>query len=198
MHGWAQCDTIAKDCSSGVLELGSQAYATAHNNGTVSRIGMIDYALTPAFSDSVGAIIKRIGDEKLIPFFDKPDSIPLDITITIEQHPDSVPSHRQLFKAMLPRFDMTFKLGDYPRRAGGPKYPRIAEARGIGDTVKVSFTILADGTVAPQSVDVLKGHYRDFIRAVFDKLATTSYVPAHIGGCPVASHAVQTFIFAVP
>lgn len=198
MHGWTECDSIAAKCTSGALIVGSQVYATAHTDGTVSRIGVIDFTLTPFFADSVGTVIKRIGEEKLMPPFSKPDSIPLDITISVDEHPDSVPAPRQLFRLVIPHFNSAYYYGDYPKDGGVPKYPYKAELARVGDTVRVSFTILADGTVAPQSVDVLKGHYRDFIRAVFDKLATTHYIPARIGSCPVASHAQQSFVFKVP
>jgi hypothetical protein len=195
MHGWTGCDSIAARCASGALIVGSQVYATAHNDGTVSRIGVIDVTLTPGFADSVGTVIKRIGEEKLMPPFPKPDSIPLDITISIDESPDSIPVHRRLFRVTIPHFNSTFRYAEYPKDAGGPKYPTKAELARVGDTVNVSFTIMSDGTVSPQSVDVLKGHYRDFIRAVFDKLATTHYVPAYIARCAVASHAQQSFVF---
>jgi TonB family protein len=196
MHGWSSCDTILGKCSAGALVLGSQAYVTAHNNGTVSRTVVIDYNVTPALSDSVAAVLTRIGEEKLMPFFAQPDSIPIDIAINIEQHPDSIPAFRQLFRAVIPRFDLGFTFGDFPRTARPPIYPSKAERSGIGDTVKVSFTILADGTIAPRSVDVQKAHYREFVEAVLELLGRIRYIPARIGGCAVASHAQQQFIFA--
>jgi hypothetical protein len=198
MKGWTPCDSVSQKCVAGILIFGSQAYATAHRNGTLSRIGVIDITLTPAFSETVGTILTRMGEEKLVPSFDKADSIPLDLAILLEQRPDTVPAFRQLFRATIPRFESQFSYGEYPKDAGGPKYPYRAGLARVGDTVSVAFTILADGTIEPQSVDVLKGHYRDFIRAVFDKLATTRYVPARIGACAVASRAAQTFVFKEP
>ncbi len=95
----------------------------------------------------------------------------------------------------IPHYKLPFTFAAWPKKAKGPKYPYIAETRGVGDSVAVTFTVLPDGTVAPQSVDVQAGNYMDFIRSVFDGLATMSYVPARIGSCPVATWTAQTFIF---
>ncbi len=195
MEGWEACDTVAQTCGAGALMVGSQAYATAHNDGTLSRIGVVDVTLTPAFADSVHAILAKISELKLVPFFQKVDSIPLDISIAVEQNPDSVPAPRHLFRARIPRFGRQFTLVANPKNSSQPKYPSIAVLESVGDTVKVAFTVLPDGTIDPQSVDVVSGHYREFIRSVFDKLATTRYTPAKIGSCAVAMRAEQTFIF---
>jgi hypothetical protein len=198
MDGWAPCDTVAGKCLAGVLIFGSQAYVTAHRNGTLSRIRLIDGTLTPVFADSVAAVLKRFDTEKLIPSFGKSDSVPLDIAIEVEQNPDSIPASRHLFRATIPRFNTQFNVAQYPKDAGGPKYPPIAASQKIGDTVEVAFTVLPDGSVETDGVDVLKGRYRDFIRAVFDKLATTRYVPARIGNCAVATRDRQKFVFIAP
>ena len=198
MQGWAPCDTVAGKCIAGVLAFGSQVYVTAHKDGTLTRIGVIDVSLTPEFSDSVVTAMRRYSSEKLIPAFTRPDSIPLDISIDVEQNPDTVPAFRHLFRVNIPRFNTEFDYSQYPKNGGGPKYPPIAASQGVGDTVKVAFTVLSDGSVESQTVDVLKGRYREFVRAVFDKLATIHYVPARIGACAVAARARQSFVFVAP
>ncbi len=196
MTGWNECYSASHRCEGGVLMLGSNAYATAHHTGELSRIGVIDFSLTPAFSDSVRRVLERIGQVKMSPpFFDRTDSIPLKISIGVEQHSDTVPPHRRLFRVNLPHYNLPFTFAEEPKNAKAPKYPSIAETRHVGDSVAVTFTILADGTVAPQSVEVQTGHYVDFIRSVFDWLAKARYLPAHMGGCPVASRAGQSFAF---
>lgn len=198
MRGWTPCDSASHKCAGGVLMLGSQAYATAHQDGAVSRIVVIDLALTPALADTVRVVLLRMANEKAVPFFNGPDSIPLDISIHIEQHPDTVPAWRQLFRATIPHYAAQFSPAEWPKNARGPKYPSIAERSLVPDSVALTFSILSDGTVAPQSVDLQAAHYTDFVRAVFERIATMRYVPGRIGSCPVATWEAQTFLFKIP
>lgn len=195
MIGWTPCDSVGRRCTSAVLELGSHAYVTAHPTGKLSRIGVIDFSLTPAFSDSVRAVLERISRENMSPFFTSKDSIPLEIEIRVEQHSDTVPSIRHLFRVTIPHYAIPFTYPEWPKNAKGPKYPRVAEGSGASDSIALTFTILPDGSIAPHSVDLQSGHYTDFIRSVFDKLATTRYVPARLGGCQVASWTRFNFLF---
>jgi hypothetical protein len=195
MTGWNQCDSASR-CVGGVPMLGINAYAIAQPTGELSRIGVIDASLTPAFTDSVRKVFEKIGLEKMSPpFFDRKDSIPLKISIGVQQDSDSVPPHRRLFRVNLPHYNLPYTPADWTKTPKGPKYPSIAETRGIGDSVTVRFTILADGSVAARSVDVEAGRYINFIQSVFDWLGTVRYRPAHLGACPVASRASQSFMF---
>jgi hypothetical protein len=198
MRGWSPCDSANHKCAGGVLMLGSQAYATAHSDGAVSRILVVDLALTPALADTVRVVLQRMGADKAVPFFSGPDSIPLDISIDVEDHPDTVPPTRHLFRAMIPHYGSPFAAAEWPKNAKGPKYPSIAERAQVEDSVILAFSILSDGTVAPQSVDLQVYHYADFIRSVFERLATMRYVPGRIGTCPVATRGRQSFMFKVP
>lgn len=198
MLEWRPCSPN-HDCVGGVLVFGSHAYATAHQSGELSRIGVIDFSLTPSFSDSVRAVLERIGREKMSPpFFDGKDSIPLRISIGVEQNFDTVPPYRRLFRVNLPHYNLPFSYAQLPKNAKAPKYPPIAERRGVEDSVDVTLTILADGTVSLQSVDVNAGHYREFIQSVFDWFPTARYLPGHVGSCPVATWGRQTYTFKVP
>jgi hypothetical protein len=198
MEGWAPCDSTSHKCAGGVLMIGSQAYATAHRNGAVSRIAVVDFALTPALADTVRVVLQMMAKDKAFPFFSGPDSIPLVISIHTEERPDTVPVGRHLFRAAIPHYAYQFSPAEWPNNAKGPRYPSIAERSGVPDSVALTFSILSDGTVAPQSVDLRAAHYTDFVRAVFDRMATVHYVPGRIGSCPVATRASQTFLFKIP
>jgi hypothetical protein len=197
MRGWSPCDSASHKCVGGVLMLGSQAYATIHRDGAVSRILVIDLALTPALADTVRVVLQRMSADKAVPFFSGPDSIPLDISIGVEHRPDTVPATRHLFRAMIPHYEWPFTPAEWPKNAKGPKYPSTAERARVADSVTLTFSILSDGTVAPQSVDLQAYHYTDFIRAVFERMATMRYVPGRIGTCPVATWERQSFVFNV-
>jgi hypothetical protein len=198
MQGWTPCDSRSHKCAGGVLMLGSQAYATIHRSGAVSRISVVDFALTPALADTVRVVLQKMGDDKAVPFFTGPDSIPVDIAIHIEEHPDTVPAWRRLFRATIPHYSSQFSPAEWPKNAKGPKYPSIAERARVTDSVALTFAVLSDGTVAPQSVDLHAGQYTEFVRAVFDRIATVRYVPGRIGSCPVATWEEQSFVFKVP
>lgn len=198
MRGWDSCDTTAvqRTCSSGVLVIGSTVYATAHSDGTLSDVSVVDLSLTPEFSDSVRSILLQLSKERLIPFFTSPESIPLEIHIGPEDHADTVARARQLFRVTIPRYRLPFKGAGWIQK-GGPKYPLNAERAGVGDTLVLSYTILRNGTVAPSSIDLLKGHYRDFVKPVVTYLINSIFEPATIGRCRVATWVTQTFMFAV-
>lgn len=198
MVGWRPCEPASGRCASGVLMLGSHAYVTAHPEGGLSRIAVVDMSLTPAFADSVRVVLERIGAENMSPFFSRADSIPLEIAIRVELPSDSAPPGRHLLLIKIPHYKVPFTPAGGAKDPKKPKYPSIAERNRIGDSVAVTFTILPDGTVAPQSIDVHAGYYRNFTRSVLDNLVTTSYTPAHIGACPVASRVFQAFAFKVP
>jgi hypothetical protein len=42
-----------------------------------------------------------------------------------------------------------------------------------------------------------RASYRQFVEAVSDQLKSLRYVPVKIGGCPVASVAIETFLFKI-
>ncbi|MFL5497548.1 MAG: TonB family protein, partial [Gemmatimonadaceae bacterium] len=79
-----------------------------------------------------------------------------------------------------------------------PQYPFQARLAGVGDSVRLAFTVRADGTIAPQSIELINANYRDFVSAVFDALENTRYHPARLGDCPVATRVTQRFLFKVP
>jgi hypothetical protein len=198
MRGWGSCDKRANRCSSGALMFGVRGYVTAHNDGKLSRVSLVDISQTPAFVDSVKSALQTMTRDLAGPNPGDVDSIPLRFAIELEQNPDSIPAYRKLFLIALPHYNVPFTMADYPKNAKPLKYPAAAQLRGVDDTVTVTFTVLDNGSVAPESVDLEKFHYREFIESVFTALSTTIYRPARIGSCPVASWDVQSFEFRMP
>jgi TonB family protein len=197
MLGWGPCDQRANRCASGVLMFGAGGYVTAHSDGKLSRISIVDVSQTHAFADSVKSGLEAMNRDLAGPYPGATDSVTLRFAIEMEKNGDTIPIHRKLFLISVPHYNMPMTQADYPKNARPPRYPKAAEQRGIEDEVTVNFTVLEDGTVAPESVDLEKSYYRDFIESVFTALATTRYYPARIGSCPVASVVKQSFQFKV-
>jgi hypothetical protein len=198
MRGWEPCDKRGIRCASGALMFGIRGYVTAHNDGKLSRISLVDISQTPAFVDSVKSALEAMTRDLAGPNPGEADSIPLRFGIELEQNADSIPAHRKLFLIAVPHYNLPYTLAAYPKNGKPPAYPRAGELRRVEDKVTVTFTVLDNGSVAPESVDLEKFHYREFIEAVFTALSTTTYVPARIGSCPVASWEAQSFEFRVP
>lgn len=196
--GWQPCDSIGSRCVGGVLNIGAVAYATVHANGALSNLAVVDVALTPDLADSVGAALDAMSREKEAPSTGKLDSIPLTLEIAPEDHPDSVPALRNLFKAKVPHYDSPFTYAAMPVSGVDAHYPLSARLAGLGDSVTLAFTVEADGTIAPQSMDLVSAGYRDFVASVVDALAKTRYHPAHLGDCAVATRMKQRFVFRTP
>jgi hypothetical protein len=134
--------------------------------------------------------------ERVVPDI-RGDLLPLEVAIRVEAHPDTVAPSRQLFRVQLPRYNLTFTQPRAPQKLT-VGYPRNAETARVGDSVTASFAIMSDGSVNPRSFDLHSGRYRDFLRVVIATLEQTTYTPARIGTCPVASWAQQSFVFKVP
>ena len=196
--GWAPCDTKARRCSGATLMFGTLAYATAVGDGTLSEISVLDVTLTPAFSDSVRSVLAAISAEKMSPYVAQKDSVPLEFILDVDQNPDTVPAERRLLRVTLPRYDRPFFFAELRKSQQFPRYPQIAERNRVEDSVVLAFTVLADGSIASQSVELKVFHYREFIQSVFDFLPEARYEPARLGTCTVASRATQTFRFKIP
>ena len=199
MRGWEPCDERTNRCASGALIFGLRGYVTAHSDGRLSRIAIVDITQTKAFADSVKAGLEAMTRDLAGPFPGAGvDSLALRFTIEVEQNADTVPAQRKLFLISVPHYNLPYTNADYPKKAKPPAYPEAARRRAVDDEVQVTFTILENGSVAPESVDLEKFHYREFIESVFTALSTTQYRPARIGVCPVASWVKQTFQFRMP
>jgi hypothetical protein len=173
------------------------AYAIADNNGTISQLRVFSPSLNDELADSVRSALTSMSDANMVPFFQPPKPLPLSVIVDAENNPDSIPPLRRLFRAKLPRYSATFRHDQMLENSPFPKYPRDVEAAGIGDSLKLRFTVLPDGHVVGQSVDVLQAHYREFLRAVGDVLPKIRFRPAQLGACAVPESVTQTFVFAV-
>jgi hypothetical protein len=198
MLGSAPCDRAHNVCSGAFPILTTVAYATALSNGKLTALRIVDASLTREFADSIRSTLLTMSKENMVPFFVSAESIPIQILLESEASPDSIPRARQLFRATLPRYVAQFHSVDRPAFSPEPKYPAKGIIAGVGDTLQVNFTVMSDGRVARQSVDVTRGRYWDFAREVIYALGKTVFRPARIGRCAVATWVTGKYIFDSP
>jgi hypothetical protein len=198
VRGVPPCDSAGSRCARGMLDFAASAYATAQSNGKLSDIAVLDIALTPALSDSVASALKAMSRDALGPPTGGVDSIPVIVRLEREDSPDSVPPYRQILKVTLPRYELPFSYAMMPASGVDAKYPFTARLAGVGDSVIVAYTVQSDGSILPESLELVKANYRDFVRAVADALLATRYHPARLGDCAVATRMEQRFLFKVP
>jgi hypothetical protein len=198
VKGLPPCDPLGLRCSAGVLDVGAFAYATAHSDGTLTDIAVLDVALTPAFATSVESALESMSKEWLSPPTGSRDSIPVIVQLEREDAPDTVPSYRQVLKVDLPRYDLPFAYAVMPASGVGARFPFTARLAGVGDSVTVAYTVLSDGSIVAESIELLKANYREFVQSVADALLATRYHPARLGDCAVATRVEQRFLFKLP
>jgi TonB family protein len=196
--GWQPCDSLSSRCAGGVLNVGAVAYLTAHASGELSGIEVVDIALTPDLAESVRAALASMSEDEEVPPMGRLDSIPLALRISPEDHPDTVPTIRYVFKAKAPHYDSPFSYATMPIAGIDAHYPLKARLAGLEDSVSVAFTVEADGIIAPESIDLVSATYSDFVVSVVDALEKTRYHPARLGDCAVASRVKQRFVFKAP
>jgi TonB family protein len=198
VKGSAPCDSLGSRCVGGVLDVGAVAYATAHSDGKLTDIQVLDVALTPQFADSVGSALRAMSREQLGPPTGDADSIPILMQIIPDEAPDTVPAVRQVFKARVPTYHWPFRYATMPAAGVDATYPFAARLAGVEDSVTLAFTVDADGNIAAESIELVSANYRDFVTSVLDALTRTRYHPAHLGDCPVPTRMKQRFLFKVP
>lgn len=194
IEGYGACDSRQHTCSGGTPTLMTIAYAIATENGTISELGVISPSLSTELSDSVRSALLSMSAANMVPLFGSTSSLPIRVVVASEESPDSVPPVRQLFRTRLPRYAVQLRKAEMPPEGLHPKYPSIADRAGIGDTLLLYYTILADGRVAPQSVDIVRMRYKDFVKPVVDAVEGMVFQPAKLGGCPVAESVTQYFL----
>jgi TonB family protein len=196
--GAEPCDSIGSRCAGGVLSVGAVAYATAHNDGKLSDIAVVDVAQTRLFADSVSSALRVMSDAWMVPPIGGADSVPIIMRILPEEEPDTVPDVRYVFKAKVPQYDWPFTYASMPAVGVDAKYPFTARLAGVADSVTLGFTVEADGTIAAESIELVSANYRDFVSSVLEALTQTRYHPAHLGDCAVATRMKQRFLFKLP
>ena len=196
--GMPPCDSLASRCAAGMLDIGALAYATAHNDGKLTDIGVLDAGLTPSFTDSVRSVLAGISDASMLPSIGGVDSIPITIQLVTEEPLDSVSPYRRVVRLTVPRYDLPFSYASMPAAGIKVEYPFAARLAEVEDSVTVAFTVNSDGFIAPQSIELVRATYRDFVTAVAEALLETRYHPARLGDCAVATRMEQRFLFKVP
>jgi TonB-like protein len=198
VRGVQPCDSLGSRCVAGTLDIRAFAYATAHNDGRLTDIGVLDVALTPSLVDSVKSALEAMSKESLAPPTGRLDSIPVIVQLEREDAPDTVPAYRQVLKVTLPRYELPFSYAVMPVAGVDAKYPFKARLAGVGDSVTVAYTVLSDGSILPESIELVRANYRDFVESVADALLETRYHPARLGDCAVATRMEQRFLFKLP
>ena len=195
--GTRPCDSVGMRCYGGNLDLSTTAYATAHYDGRLSDIQVVDVSLIPALADSVQATLVAMNKEEMVPTSAE-DSLPLIIRLETEENPDTVPDLRHVFRAKLPHYAIPFRYASMPASGIQPRYPFTARLAGVGDSVTIAFTVDAEGKIALESLELVRATYRDFVSSVLDALRQTRYHPARLGDCPVSTRTSQRFLFKAP
>jgi TonB family protein len=192
--GAPPCDSIGARCVGGYLDLSAVAYLTAHYDGKLSDIQVIDPTLTPDLANSVRSALQTMSREGLGPSLDA-DTVSLIIRLEADPRPDTVPEARHVFRAKVPHYTLPFRYASMPASGVELRYPFAARLAGIGDSVAVAFTVDAAGKIAPESLELVQASYRDFVAAVVTALEKTRYHPARLGDCPVSTRMSQRFLF---
>lgn len=193
--GGEPCDSLGSRCSAGTLDIGAVAYVTARANGSLGIVDVVDETLTAGFADSVRSTLVAMSKHNEIPWLEHSDSIPLILRFAPDDQPDTVPTERYVFRARIPRYDLPFTYARMPSAGVDPKYPMTAAIAGIEDSVGLAFTVRADGSIAPGSIDFVSGNYREFVLSAADALGEARYHPAHLGDCAVSTRIQQRFMF---
>lgn len=195
--GAPPCDSIAARCMGGYLDLSAVAYLTAHYDGKLSDIEVVDETLTSDLADSVRSALRQMSRESLAPSMDA-DTISLIVRLEADPSPDTVPETRHVFRARVPHYALPFRYASMPAAGIEPRYPFAARLAGVGDSVTIAFTVDSEGKIAPQTLELMHAGYRDFVASVVTALERTRYHPARLGDCPVSTRMSQRFLFAAP
>ena len=196
--GSPPCDSLGSRCAGASLNVAAVAYATAHNDGKLDDIEVVDASLTPALAESVKTALQAMSKAATVPLSGAGESVPLVMEIGREENSDTVPAQRRLFQARVPRYDIPFRYASMPAAGVDARFPFTARLAGVGDSVALEFTVDAAGNVAMESVELVRATYRDFVSSVLNALGNTHFHPAYLGDCPVASRVTQRFFFRPP
>lgn len=196
--GTPPCDSLGRRCAGGELNVATVAYATAHADGKLSDIAVIDASLTPALADSVASALETVSKAGVSPPTGEVESIHLIMQIGPEENPDTVPALRRILIAKVPQYELPFRYATMPAAGVNPSYPFPARLAGLGDSVTLAFTVAPNGMIASESMELVRATYRDFVSSVLKALGDTRYHPAYLGDCPVATRMTQRFMFKTP
>ena len=196
--GWQPCDSLGFRCASGALNLSAVIYVTAHNDGTLSDASVIDETITPALADSLKSALAAMSRANEVPPTGEAETIALAIKVAPQESADSVRAWSNLFKAVIPHYNRPFSSAIMPAAGVNASYPLHARLAGVEDSVAIAFTVDANGTIVPESLDLVSANYREFVASVANALLEARYHPAHLGDCAVATRMRQRFVFKAP
>lgn len=196
--GIPPCDSLASKCAGATLEVAAIAYATAHNDGRLSDIAVVDASLTPSLADSIASALQAVSKARAGPPTGDAESIHFVMQIGPEENLDTVPALRRVLSAKVPRYDLPFRYATAPAVGVNASYPVIARLAGVGDSVTIAFTVDAQGSVAAESMELVHARYREFVSSVLRALGETRFHPAYLGDCAVATRMKQRFLFQLP
>jgi hypothetical protein len=196
--GSPPCDSLGSRCAGASLNIAAVAYATAHNDGKLSDIEVVDAALSPPLADSVKVALQAMSKDRSIPLSGDVESVPLIMELGPEENPDTVAAERRIFRTKLPHYDIPFRYASMPAAGIDARFPFSARLAGVGDSVTIAFTVDAAGNIATESVQLVRASYGDFVSSVVNAIARTRFHPAYLGDCPVATRVTQRFLFNEP
>lgn len=141
-----------------------------------------------------------------IPGFDVPDSLPsLDVALgdplaqIDRQAREAVHGMPGRGSGLTGATVLDNRLADTPAIPSDgnapPIYPDLLRSAAIEGIVEVEFIIDRNGEVRPGSILVLRSDHARFLDAVREALGGHRYLPAEVGGSPVAVRVRQRFAF---
>jgi TonB family protein len=196
--GSPPCDSLGSRCAGASLNVAAVAYATAHSDGKLSDIEVLDASLTPALDDSIKVALQAMSKDAVAPLSGDVEPVPLIMEIGPEENLDTAAAERRIFRTKLPHYDIPFRYASMPVAGIDARFPFSARVAGIGDSVTIAFTVDAAGNIATESVQLVRATYGDFVSSAVNAIARTRFHPAYLGDCPVATRVTQRFLFNEP
>jgi hypothetical protein len=180
--------------------------ATLKRDGHITNARVVGGARTRVFDDALLAAIRIVGDSQTAPPLPEDiksaDSIEVRINVRIPEvrSPQAtglppVSPYEPLFIMRVPSLGFPSSVVKALPGNQSPLFPRDAQRGRVDGKVIAEFLVGASGTVDLNSVQFIQATAVSFAAAVLDVLPQHRYSPMAIGGCPVASLALQPFEF---
>lgn len=187
-------DDSSRQAPDGHTAVAGRLVLIAKPDGRLRSVFWLDSPLAASFTDSVYAAVQAADaahDFEGIPRVAKRG----DDTVVVELRAVPVASTVQLpmMKVQLSAFVL-----DTPAmvvKQAHVEYPERAGRAGVGTDALVRFVIGSDGRPVPETLQVTRVDYADFIKPMQQLVAWTEYAPATSGRCAVPTVVVQPFTF---
>lgn len=164
---------------------------TLRDKGPTTDLAVGRQSINPTLEASLAQAVRAITQEDYVP---PPEGVHNPrIHVTLYTTSEPTPEQQGFFKVLLPVYTLEKDvLIDRPVR---PIYPSVAQQASIGDTEEVTFVVDEHGKAMPETEDVTKARYREFIESVLESLRQTRFLPARANSCPVKFLVHAPFIF---